>query len=75
MTEIKAEVIKMGIYEYNEEEHLRKEREYAKEEGIQEERIRLIKAKLSRGKSLETIADELEQNIDEIRKIYELLKQ
>ncbi len=71
----RAEVIKMGIYEYNEEEHLRKEREYAKEEGIQEERIRLIKAKLSRGKSLETIADELEQNIDEIRKIYELLKQ
>ncbi len=71
----RAEVIKMGIYEYNEEEHLRKEREYAKEEGIQEERIRLIKAKLSKGKSLETIADELEQNIDEIRKIYESLKQ
>ncbi len=71
----RAEVIKMGIYEYNEEEHLRKEREYAKEEGIQEERLRLIKAKLLKGKSLETIADELEQSIDEIRKIYESLKQ
>lgn len=69
----------MGIYEYNEEEHMQMEREDAKEEGIQEgiqtERIRLIEAKISKGKSLETIADELEQNIEEIRKIYELIAQ
>lgn len=71
----KAEVLKMGIYEYNEEEHMRMEREDAREEGIQSERIRLIEAKILKGKSLETIADELEQNVDEIRKIYELIKQ
>ncbi len=32
----RAEVIKMGIYEYNEEEHSRKEREYVKKRGWQE---------------------------------------
>lgn len=71
----KAEVLKMGIYEYNEEEHMQMEREDAREEGIQAERLRLIEAKILKGKSLETIADELEQNVDEIRKIYELIKQ
>ena len=29
----RAEIIKMGIYKYNEEEHLRKEREYAEKRG------------------------------------------
>lgn len=36
LKENKAEVVKMGIYEYNEEEHIQMEREDAKKEGIQE---------------------------------------
>ena len=36
LKENRAEVIKMGIYEYNEEEHSRKEREYVKKRGWQE---------------------------------------
>lgn len=82
----KAEVLKMGIYEYNEEEHIRMEREDAREEGIGigMERgiecgelltlIRLIKKKVLKSKSLEIIADEVERKEDDIWHIYDLIK-
>lgn len=38
LKENRAEVLKMGLYEYNEEEHIRMEREAAKEEGRAEGR-------------------------------------
>lgn len=70
----RAEVLKMGIYEYNEAQHIKLEREDAEEDGIQKgiyaEQIRLVKVKLSKGKTLEAIADDLELSIDKIREIY-----
>ena len=41
------------------------------EEGMQEKEIALIVKKVRRGKNLQTIADELEEPVDEVRKIYE----
>ena len=38
---------------------------------MQEKEIALIVKKVRRGKNLQTIADELEEPIDEVRKIYE----
>ena len=40
-------------------------------EGMQEKEIALIVKKVRRGKNLQTIADELEEPVDEVRKIYE----
>lgn len=40
----KAEAIKMSIYEYDAEKHIRMEREDAKADGIMEERVRSIKS-------------------------------
>ena len=38
---------------------------------MQEKEIALIVKKVRRGKNLQTIADELEEPVDEVRKIYE----
>ena len=40
-------------------------------EKMQEKEIALIVKKVRRGKNLQTIADELEEPVDEVRKIYE----
>ena len=56
----------MSIYEYDQEKHLRMEREDAKAEGITEGRRELleelIKKKLLKDKSPEQIAEELEED-------------
>lgn len=71
----------MSIYEYDEEKHLRMEREDAREEGKAEGRkegreegkaellTELVKKKLQKNKSPEKIADELEEDISTIEKI------
>ena len=41
------------------------------QKGMQEKEIALIVKKVRRGKNLQTIADELEDPVDEVRKIYE----
>ena len=58
----------MSIYEYDEEKHLRMEREDAREEG-RKELTELVKKKLQKNKSPEKIADELEEDISTIEKI------
>lgn len=71
----------MGIYEYNEEEHIRMEREDAMDQGfsqgiIQGETltlIKMIKKKIVKEKSLEKIAAELEVNEKDIKHIYDLI--
>lgn len=45
------------------------------QKGIQEKEIALIVKKVCRGKNLETIADELEEPVNKIRKIYEAVLQ
>ena len=81
----KAEVIKVSIFEYDQEKHLRQEREQAWEEGREAGiaegkaagiaegkaagRIELIQKKLKKGKTVAQIADELEEPEDEIEKL------
>lgn len=81
----RAEVLKMSIYEYDEEKHMQQERNDAREEGwkagkeagIKEGQesgglkrdISLICTKLRKGKSIRQIADDLEQDVDYVTDI------
>ncbi len=69
----RREAIKMSIYEYDQEEHIRLERadawEEGKLEGRQEGLRELIKKKLSRGTSIEEIARFLEMNETQIHRL------
>ena len=73
----KAEVIKVSIFEYDQEKHLRQERKQAWEEGREAGiaegkaagRIELIQKKLKKGKTVAQIADELEEPEDVIEKL------
>lgn len=75
----RAEAKNVSIYEYDEEKHLRMEREEWLEDGLKQGRIEgrsevlteLIKKKLAKNKTLEEIADDLEMNISDIKKIAE----
>ena len=75
MDKKRAEVKKVSIYEYDQEKHLRMEREDAKAEGIAEGRNALleeqVRKKLLKNKSPELIAEELEENIVTIKNIIE----
>ena len=51
----------MSIYEYDEEKHMRQEREAAWEDGRRQLLITKIKRKLAKGKTIPEIADELEE--------------
>ena len=63
----------MGIYEYNEEEHIRMEREDAMDQGETLTLIKMIRKKIAKEKSLESIAAELEVTEDDIKHIYDLI--
>lgn len=69
----RSEAKSVSIYEYDEEKHLRMEREDAREEGREEGKAELltelVKKKLQKNKSPEKIADELEEDISTIEKI------
>lgn len=77
----RAEAKKMSIYEYDEEKHMRMEREtsYAdgKLNGIEQGKKGLLKEqitkKLAKGKSVEVIADELEEDVPAIQVIIDEL--
>lgn len=71
----KAEAMKVSIYEYDEERHIRQEREEAWEEGREAVLQSLIRKKLEKGKSLREIADELETEEGEIRRLIESIEQ
>ena len=71
----KAEAMKVSIYEYDEERHIRQEREEAWEEGREAVLQSQIRKKLEKGKSLREIADELETEEDEIRRLIESIEQ
>ena len=81
----RAEAKKMSIYEYDQEKHIRMERQDAWEDGMQEGRregikegelrgrnaqlSELIKKKLARGKSISRIAEELEETGERIQEL------
>lgn len=75
----RAEAKSMSIFEYDQEKHIKQEREDAWEEGRKEgiktgERdmlLKLIKKKLQKGKTISQIADELEESEEFIKEILE----
>ena len=71
----KARVIKMSIYEYDEKKQRKLDHEDGVEEGIELGielgEIKLIQKKIIKGKTLDTIADELELTIEEIKPLYD----
>lgn len=66
-----AEAKNVSIYEYDEERHLRQERETAWEEGKEDTLIEMIRKKLKKGNSIAEIADALELDEDEIQRLSE----
>ena len=77
LTKHKAQVIRMSIYEYDEEKQRRLDRADGREEGIElgeiKQQVILIKKKMQKGKSLDIIADELETAVDDIKSIYDVI--
>ena len=65
----RAEARTMSIYEYDQEEHIRMEREDAFEDGRKALLVSQVRAKLAKNKTLEVIAEELEQDVHVIRQI------
>ena len=51
----KAEVLRMSIFEYDQEKHIQQERDTSREEGRQEERIKAIENMISLGLTKEKI--------------------
>ena len=69
----RREAIRVSIYEYDEERHIRQEREEALEEGErvgwEKGRLELIRKKLAKGKSIPEIAEALEEEEETIREL------
>ena len=70
----RAEVIDVSIFEYDEEKHIKSEREEWRNIGREEKLIEQIRKKRARGKNPETIADELEEDIKTILNLLEQYK-
>ena len=70
----RAEAKKMSIYEYDQEEHIRLEREDAFEDGSRARLVSQVQRKLERGDSVEKIADDLVEEIEIIRGIVKELQ-
>lgn len=74
----RAEAMRMSIYEYDEERHIRQEREDARKEGEligwQNKLKDQVKKKLEKGKSIPEIAEALEEDEGEIQKLVEELE-
>lgn len=75
----RAEAKNVSIYEYDEEKHLRMEREEWLEDGLRQGRLEVlteqIKKKLAKNKTPEEIADELETTVSVIEKIVKEIKE
>ena len=69
----RAEAKEMSIFEYDQEKHMRQEREEAwaagLEEGQEQMLMTLIRKKLAKGKTTGVIAEELEQPEERVRKL------
>ena len=65
----------MSIYEYDQEEHIRLEREEAYADGRLDKLKEQVQKKLAKGQTAKEIADVLEENIDDIDKIIKQLQE
>lgn len=65
----------MCLFEYNEKKHIQDERDEAREEGKEEERIRLlVKLVLKNRITIEEAAEEAYMSVEEFKKILEAKK-
>lgn len=67
----KMEAKSVSIYEYDMEEHIRMEREDAHQDGRDERLKEQIEKKLKKGKTIPEIAEDLEEDEAEIRRVLE----
>ena len=67
----------MSLFEYDEKKHERTMLEIGREEGREDGDIRrllsLIRKKVQKGKSIDQIADELEEAVEIIQPLYEIV--
>ena len=70
----RAEVIKVSIYEYDEEKHMRMEREESYAEGIEYEKMKNIQNMLLDHLSMEKIKQYTQASDEDIQKAQELLE-
>lgn len=70
-----SEVINMLVGEYDYDMDIEVQREEAYTEGQHDMLIELVKKKLSKGRSPEEIADDLEESLENIQKIITSLKE
>ena len=70
----RAEAMKVSIYEYDAEKHIRMEREDAFQDGREDMLMSQIEKKLARGESSAQIARELEQEERVVRELIEKLR-
>lgn len=79
----KSEAIKMSIYEYNEEQYRRFLMQEGEERGMERgmERgkiigmLSIIQKKIAKGKSVEVIADEMEESLERVQPLYQFVMQ
>ena len=71
----REEVVEVSIYDYDEEKVRKTLVEEAVEEARQLNMINLIIKKVKKEKTLETIASELEENVEDIRPLYDMVKE
>ena len=67
----RAEARAMSIFEYDQEKHMRQEREAGMKAGMEQMLEILIRKKLAKGKIITEIAEELEETEEHIRQIME----
>jgi len=67
----RSEVKMSCLTEYDEAATMEYLKNEAREEGREEALRTLVKKKIAKGKSIETIADEMEVSVDEIRDLYD----
>ena len=69
----RAEVKKMSIYEYDQEKHIRMERQNAWEDGelrgAEQQLSKIIKNMVKKGRSISQIAEELGEDQDRVREL------
>lgn len=75
LEENRAEAKRVSIYEYDMEKHMRQEREEARSEGRKALFQELIEKKLTKGKSIAVIAQELEMEEEKVQAIIEQMNE
>jgi len=65
----RAEVVRMSIYEYNAEKVQQADREYGRQLGLKEGLAMAIYRKMEKGKTISTMAEELEVDITVVERI------